>query len=223
MPVLVNGAFRLHDDVPAAEVVAQADAFFATLGRGYSVMVRDSGEDDDLGAACAAAGLTVFGAGGPQMVCRARLADAVAGGGVELRTVASVGDVHDFVDVNAQAYATYGMPPEVGPDVVSRPERFLAAPNVVSVVAYLDGEPAAAAQTLLSHGIAGVYWVGTVDGARGRGLGEAVTRAVTNAAFDLGATANSLQASPMGEPIYRRMGYEEIYRYTTYTRLTPPE
>jgi len=81
----------------------------------------------------------------------------------------------------------------------------------------------AAAQTLLSHGIAGVYWVGTVEGARSRGLGEAVTRAVTNAAFDRGATANSLQASPMGEPIYRRMGYEEIYRYTTYTRLTPPE
>jgi hypothetical protein len=223
MPVLVNGAFRLHDDVAADVVTARADEFFRTLGRGYSVMVRDSGEDDDLGAACEAAGLSVFGAGGPQMVCRSRLEDVAPQSGVEVRTVASVADVHDFVDVNAQAYATYGMPPEVGPDVVSRPERLLAAPNVVSVVAYLDGKPAAAAQTLLSHGIAGVYWVGTVEAARGRGLGEAVTRAVTNAAFDLGAAANSLQASPMGEPIYRRMGYEEIYRYTTYTRLAPPE
>jgi GNAT superfamily N-acetyltransferase len=223
LPVLVNGAFRLHDDVPAADVVAQADAFFRTLGRGYSVMVRDSGEDDDLGSACQAAGLTVFGAGGPQMVCRARLNDVAPSDGVEVRTVASATDVHDFVGVNAQAYATYGMPPEVASDVVGRADRFLGAPNVVSVVAYLDGAPVAAAQTLLSHGIAGVYWVGTVDSARGRGLGEAVTRAVTNAAFDLGATANSLQASPMGEPIYRRMGYEEIYRYATYTRLTPPE
>jgi len=114
------------------------------------------------------------------------------------------------------------MPLEVASDVLSRPDRFLAAPNVYSVVAYLDGTPAAAAQTILSHGIAGVYWVGTIEEARGRGLGEAVTRAVTNEAFDRGATANSLQASVMGEPIYRRMGYEEIYRYTTYTRLTPP-
>src|SRR2546425_12556591 len=112
MPVLVNGAFRLHDDVVAAEVVAQADAFFRTLGRGYSVMVRDSGEDDDLGAACEAAGLTVFGAGGPQMVCRARLEDVAPENGVEIRTGASVGDVRDFVDVHAQAYATYGMAPE---------------------------------------------------------------------------------------------------------------
>jgi len=23
----------------------------------------------------------------------------------------------------------------------------------------------------------------------------------------------------MGEPFYRRMGYEEVYRYTTYTRF----
>jgi hypothetical protein len=29
----------------------------------------------------------------------------------------------------------------------------------------------------------------------------------------------TLQASSMGEPIYRRMGYEERYRYTTHTRF----
>jgi predicted GNAT family acetyltransferase len=80
----------------------------------------------------------------------------------------------------------------------------------------------AAAQTLLSHGIAGVYWVGTVDDARGRGLGEAVTRAVTNAAFDLGARANTLQASIMGEPIYRRMGYETLYSYHSLVRMRAP-
>jgi hypothetical protein len=223
LPVLVNGAFRLHDDVAAADVVARADEFFRTLGRGYSVMVRDSGEDDDLATACEVAGLSVFGAGGPQMVCRARLKDVPLGEGVELRTVTSADEVRDFAAVSSEAYATYGMPADVVPALISRPARFLASPNVVSVVAYLDGEPVAAAQTLLSHGIAGVYWVGTVEAARGCGLGEAVTRVVTNAAFDLGATANSLQASPMGEPIYRRMGYEEIYRYTTYTRLSPPE
>jgi hypothetical protein len=41
---------------------------------------------------------------------------------------------------------------------------------------------------------------------------------VTNWAFDQGARAQSLQASTMGEPIYARMGYEELYRYRSYLR-----
>ena len=33
------------------------------------------------------------------------------------------------------------------------------------------------------------------------------------------AAANTLQASVMGDPIYRRMGYEEGYRYRGYLRV----
>ena len=53
---------------------------------------------------------------------------------------------------------------------------------------------------------------------QGQGLGEAVCRWVTNWAFDQGAAAQTLQASTMGEPIYDRMGYETIYRYTSWFR-----
>ena len=220
LPMLLNGVHRLHDDVAATDVVRRADEFFAALGRGYCVMIRDTGQDDDLQAACEAAGLVAFGDPGPQMVCRSRLEDRPPDEGVEVRVVTTPEDVADFGAVNAQAYATYGMPADVVPALISRPDRFLATPSLISVVGYSGGEPVAAAQTLLSHGIAGVYFVGTIEAARGRGLGEAVTRAVTNAAFDAGATANSLQASVMGEPIYRRMGYEEIYRYSTLVRFS---
>jgi hypothetical protein len=74
---------------------------------------------------------------------------------------------------------------------------------------------------LLSHGISGVYAVGTIARARGKGLGEAVTRAVTNRAFDQGARAATMQASPMGQPIYRRMGYMTLYEYTTLVHSGP--
>jgi hypothetical protein len=73
----------------------------------------------------------------------------------------------------------------------------------------------------LSHSIAGVYFVGTVERARGSGLGDAVTRAVTNRAFEAGARAVTLQASVMGEPIYLKMGYQTIYHYTTFARFEP--
>jgi predicted GNAT family acetyltransferase len=72
---------------------------------------------------------------------------------------------------------------------------------------------------ILTHGIGGVYWVGTVPAARSRGLAAAVTRAVGNLAFDAGARVVVLQASVMGEPVYRRLGYVEVTRYPSYVRV----
>ncbi|HEY2429692.1 MAG TPA: GNAT family N-acetyltransferase, partial [Acidimicrobiales bacterium] len=158
---------------------------------------------------------------GPEMVCRTRLADVPVGEGVELRWASDEAGINDFIAVNSDAYSTYGMPREVVAETIVDPRRVLV-PHIHTVVAYVEGAPVAAAQTVLSHGIAGVYWVGTVEAARGRGLGEAVTRAVTNRAFDLGARINTLQASPMGEPIYTRMGYETIFRHRTFVRFSPP-
>jgi ribosomal protein S18 acetylase RimI-like enzyme len=75
--------------------------------------------------------------------------------------------------------------------------------------------------TIVSHGVAGIYWVGTVDDARGRGLGWTVTATAVNAGFDLGAESASLQASSMGESLYRRMGFETIFNYRLLV-WTPP-
>jgi hypothetical protein len=103
-------------------------------------------------------------------------------------------------------------------DMVTAPDRVLV-PHVKTVVAADGTTPVACAQLLLGNGVAGVYYVGTVAAARGRGLAELVTRYVTNLGFELGAPVVTLQASSMGEPIYRRMGYREISRYTTHTRF----
>jgi hypothetical protein len=218
-PVLCNCVVRVDDRVPATTVLDVADQWFAGLERGYSVNVRDLDVDRDLQEEASERGLLeVMSA--PEMVCRQRLQDEPIPAGADLRWVEHDDGVRDFVAVNTAAYQSLGMPPDVLPAMIVPGPRFLE-PHVQSVVAYLDDEPVAAAQTILSHGIAGVYWVGTVERARGTGIGEAVTRAVTNRAFDLGARANSLQASPMGEPIYLRMGYESLYRYRTYTRFEP--
>jgi hypothetical protein len=217
-PAYSNGVHRVDDAVPGDVVIARAQEFFAPLGRGYSVWVRDTGEDDDLRAAADAALIGEF-ADSPQMICRTRLADVPLAGDVEIRMVTDRSGVDDFADVTARAYVSLMQPDDVSRSHFVAPGAMLG-PGVHAAVAYLAGEPVSAAMILMSHGIAGVYFVGSVEAARGRGLAEAVTRHVTNLGFDLGAANVQLQASHMGEPIYTRMGYEELHRREF--RLAPP-
>jgi hypothetical protein len=215
-PFMLNGAARTDPGVAPADVLAVADEFFRGRGRSYTLTTGPG--DDDLATGADAAGLWAFGSA-PEMVCRERLPDVEPPEGIELRRATTEADVADALAVSAPAYGSLGMPPEALTEMIDRLDRVLE-PHVATVVAYDGDQPLASAQAMLSHGIAGVFWVGTVEAARGRGLGEAVCRWVTNWAFDQGAAAQSLEASTMGEPIYARMGYEERYRYTSWFRDT---
>lgn len=210
-PVISNAAFRIDDNVDAEEFVARAKSFFGERDRGFSVWVRgEEPEDRDLDAAAAAAGLQQVYAM-PEMVLGSRAEAAPLPAGAEIRRLTSDEEAEDYWRIAAAAYVDIGWPPEVfgfyeGADG-------LTADNVASFIAYLDNEPVSIAMTIVSHGVAGIYWVGSLEKARGKGLGRAITTAATNAGFDLGAEVASLQASPMGKPIYEAMGYETIFSY----------
>ena len=222
LPVVANGAFRSDASLHGDELIALADAFFTGMARGFSVKVRDSGEDEDLRRACLTAGLEAFGDAVPEMICRAPLPDAPPPDGVELRLIDDEAGVGDFITVNAEAYGTYGMPPEVHADLFDVPAALIEDPAASVVVARRAGQPVATAMTYESDGVASLQWVGTVPAARTAGLGALVTVAATNLAFAHGASSCSLQASPMGEPVYRRLGYETAYHYGEYVRWPKP-
>lgn len=219
LPVLCNAAMRTGPGLDAREVIARANAFFAPRRRGYTINVR-AHADRDLAEAAAADGMVAFG-DSPAMVLERRLDEATAPPGVELRRVETEDDAAAFGRVMGEAYATYGMPPECGPAMVGR-LAVLSAPHIATFIASLERVAVAGAMTIVTHGVAGIYWVGTVPAARGRGLAELCTRAATNAGFDLGGRVASLQASVMGEPVYRRMGYFEVTRYPAFVRFRPP-
>ncbi len=222
IPVVANGAYRSDDTLDGAELLARADAFFGGLARGFSVKVRDSGQDEDLRAACVAAGLDAFGEPTPEMLCRARLPDAALPTNLAVRWVDDEAGLADFTAVNVEAYGTYGMPPEVLSDAL-RPDGAAALRRRrPHLVARRGNEPVATAMTYESDGTASLQWVGTVPSARTSGLGALVTTLATNLAFDRGASSCSLQASPMGAPLYRALGYETIWHYAEYVRWPRP-
>jgi ribosomal protein S18 acetylase RimI-like enzyme len=190
-----------------------AKAFFADRKRSFSIRVR-SHVDGDLEQACEAMGLLRV-ADNPGMAIDKPLADASAPAGFELRRVGDVETAMDFGRVAADAYATSGLRKESAARLFAMPGR-LIAPHLVAVVGYADDSPCSCALALLSHGIAGIYWVGTIPQARGSGFAAQCTRSVGNEALARGARFVVLQASEQGEPVYRRMGYREFTRYPWY-------
>jgi len=83
------------------------------------------------------------------------------------------------------------------------------------------GEPVAAAAIHLHGGDAGVELVAVVPEARGRGLSAELLRHALTDAARAGATTTSLQATTLGEPVYRRLGYRALGRYGMWERRTP--
>jgi GNAT superfamily N-acetyltransferase len=73
-----------------------------------------------------------------------------------------------------------------------------------------DGRPVACTAAFDVAGDCGIYWVGTLSEARGAGLATGLMRQALLDARERGCTTTSLQATAMGRPVYRRLGYREL-------------
>jgi GNAT superfamily N-acetyltransferase len=73
-----------------------------------------------------------------------------------------------------------------------------------------EGRPAASSASFLFDGIAGIYFVATLPEFRKKGIGRSVTFAPLQKAQGAGARGAILQASALGEPVYRRLGFKKF-------------
>jgi hypothetical protein len=219
LPVLVNGAIRLDPGLAAGEVLDRARAFFGAQGRGFSVYGL-VGPDDDLIEAADAAGMVAFGDPAPLMVLEGTVPPASLPDDVRIERVATSEQASDAAAVCADAYAVYGMPGDVAAACLT--PRTMLAPDTAAVVAYDADGPVATASVLVARDVSYIAWVGTVQRAMRRGLGDAVTRAATAAGLDLGGEITTLVASPMGAPVYRRMGFADVGQHASRVAMNVP-
>ncbi len=101
----------------------------------------------------------------------------------------------------------------VGPEVarcVVQPEHFAPESPMRHYLVYISGAPACCGSVSLSHGIAGLWSIGTLRAYRRRGLASALIDYVLREAASEGFPASVLLASPMGRPLYEAMGYRWI-------------
>jgi GNAT superfamily N-acetyltransferase len=88
-------------------------------------------------------------------------------------------------------------------------------------VARINGQPACGVGTNDHEGDCGVTLVATLPEARGRGLARnLLTRALLEAR-ERGCTTSSLQATRLGYPVYRRIGYRDLGPIQMWERRRP--
>jgi ribosomal protein S18 acetylase RimI-like enzyme len=103
--------------------------------------------------------------------------------------------------------------------LVGMPHGFLGAADPAAfhvVVAPVAGENVATAIALDLDGDCGIYNVGTLEHARRRGLGTALTALLLHDALDRGCQTASLQSSEMAERVYAAVGFRDLGRFLEY-------
>ena len=83
-------------------------------------------------------------------------------------------------------------------------------PHLQAFVAYEAERPIATGTLFLTHGVTYIGWIGTAREHGRRGLGSSLTAWLVNRGHSLGAHGSVLLASPMGAPIYRRLGFVDV-------------
>jgi len=132
-------------------------------------------------------------------------------------TIEQVGDVETLAQWIPVSTTSFGFPESVGTlffNVLSTLGLGLPWRHYIG---WLMGRPVACSSFLLGEeGVAGIYFVGTVPGARGKGIGAALTLAPLLDARALGYRIGVLGASQMGLPVYQRLGFREYCRFGIY-------
>jgi len=217
-PVIVN---TILPEAPSVDpdALAGAVAVYRAAGNHPSILTRDH-LDGALGEQLTSRGYPRL-LSLPGMVLDARHPVEPTADGVSICEVVTETDRQRWVEGNLRGFGEDEADREAMLSATSTLGSLSGGP-VTSWYAMADGRGVAASTAVVDPetAIAVVGWVGTDVAYRRRGIGRAITLAATNAAFDMGASLVSLQSSPLGFPVYERLGFRTV---TGYTLWLPPE
>jgi GNAT superfamily N-acetyltransferase len=195
----------------AALDVADAERWFASRDAGFRVVLRAPG-DDALVAAARSRGFTIERSQ-PLMARSLPIGPWPLPERVAALTVADDASVARYLSVRDDRPGNHPSDQVEGPFTL----RLVEAGRFRYFFAEDRGVPVATAMGFSCLPFVSVSNVFVREAARRRGLGSAMTAlAIASASASAsasGAAVACLEASPMGEPVYQHMGFEEQFRY----------
>ena len=216
-PFIVNETIRLDQRVPAAETIARAREYAARRDRTAGICTRP--RDADLVEALQKGGWELV-VELPGMVAIDPIEPADPGAGVELRAITTEEDLRTLVAVLGESFG----PEEPWPSLwasIFKDLSTVARSDTPAVIAYADGQAAAAAVAYALEPVGIVGMVGAISSYGGRGLGNLVTRQVAAAAQQFNGRPVVLQSSPMARPLYERIGFQAVTTYRIWEDSRP--
>lgn len=138
--------------------------------------------------------------------------------GLEIRLVQDEGTLKTWTHVFVRGY---GIPEDWESTFFQLMSACGLEVPIRNYLGYLDGVPVATSNLFIGAGVAGIYDVATLPGARGRGLGAAMTLTPLLEARQMGYRAGVLQSSELGYNVYKRLGFEHLCRIENYYRVLP--
>jgi GNAT superfamily N-acetyltransferase len=129
-------------------------------------------------------------------------------------TIRQANDAAVLADFQRTAFESFGYPIELA--ALALTEDLMRLPHVALFVGYVGSEPTCCSLLVVTGDMAGVHWVGTREGYRKRGFGAAMTAYAAQVGAERGCRVASLQASPMGAPVYRRIGFTTVRQYLRF-------
>jgi GNAT superfamily N-acetyltransferase len=149
-------------------------------------------------------------------VAVSELAEPTPPPSVSLRRATTPENLAAAVDVEM---AVFGTRRDIAQALV--PPSVADHPRSRAYVATLDGEPVAGAHARRHERTVGIFGVGTLERARRRGIGAALTSFVVRDHADVADLA-WLESSDMGRPVYERLGFRSIADTEVWVRREKP-
>jgi GNAT superfamily N-acetyltransferase len=215
---MTNGAIRKTQSIGAAELLARASVFFGTLNRQYFLWVEDQA-DADLEVVARRRGFwhRPPETGIPGIIRTVPFDSADDPPGFEIFESSEESDLQTYMQIISRHYELEGLDDALIESVLFSMESLRS--DAVRIFLARDtstGLIEAASSTFCTPDCVGLEWLVTNPAARGRGVGSALMRRMTNYGFARGARTTWGIASQEGLPAWTRLGFEVGTHYQRY-------